>query len=74
MRIQDLTLVRSRAEMAGWPDRKFLIDTINAHSFVTAQKDPVFADALLDADALIPDGISIVKACHFVPSFVSANV
>lgn len=66
MRIQDLTLVRSRAEMAGWPDRKFLIDTINAHSFVTAQKDPVFADALLDADALIPDGISIVKACHFL--------
>ena len=66
MRIQDLTLVRSRAEMAGWPDRKFLIDTINAHSFVTAQKDVAFADALLDADALIPDGISIVKACRFL--------
>ena len=52
--------------MAAWPDGKFLIDTINAHSFVTAQKDPAFADALLGADALLPDGISIVKACRFL--------
>ena len=65
MKINDLTLVRSRAEMAGWPDGKFLIDTVNAHSFVVAQKDAVFADALLSADALLPDGISIVKACRW---------
>ena len=66
MRIKDLTLVRSRAEMAGWPDGKFLIDTVNAHSFVVARKDPAFADALLSADALLPDGISIVKACRWI--------
>ena len=52
--------------MAGWPDGKFLIDTINAHSFVVARKDPAFADALLNADALLPDGISILKACRFL--------
>jgi len=66
MRINDLTLVRSRAEMAGWPDGKFLIDTVNAHSFVVAQKDAAFADALLSADALLPDGISIVKASRWI--------
>ena len=66
MRINDLTLVRSRDEMAGWPDGKFLIDTVNAHSFVVAQKDSAFADALLSADALLPDGISIVKACRWL--------
>ena len=64
MKIRELTLVRSRAEMESWPDGKFLIDTVNAHSFVVAQKDAAFAEALLSADALLPDGISIVKACR----------
>ena len=66
MKIKELTLVRSHAEMDGWPEGKFLIDTINAHSFVVARKDTAFADALLSADALLPDGISIVKACRFL--------
>ena len=66
MRIKDMTLVRSRAEMREWPEGKFLIDTVNAHSFVVAQRDPAFADALLDADALLPDGISIVKASRWL--------
>ena len=66
MKIKDLTLVRSRAEMDRWPAGKFLINTVNAHSFVVAQKDPVFADALLQSDALLPDGISIVNACRWL--------
>ena len=66
MRIKDLTLVRSRAEMEGWPEGKFLVDTVNAHSFVVAQQDATFADALLNADALLPDGISIVKAFRWL--------
>ena len=52
--------------MASWPEGKFLVDTINAHSFVVAQRDTVFAEALVNADALLPDGISIVKACRFL--------
>ena len=66
MKIRELTLVRSRAEMESWPVGKFLIDTVNAHSFVVAQKDAAFAEALLSADALLPDGISIVKACRWL--------
>ena len=66
MTIQELTLVRSRSEMEGWPVGKYLIDTVNAHSFVVAQKDQAFADALLHADALLPDGVSIVKACRWL--------
>ena len=66
MRISDLRLTRSRAEMDAWPEGKFLVDTVNAHSFVIAQKDAAFADALRNADALLPDGISIVKACRWL--------
>ena len=66
MKIKDLHLTQSRADMALWPEGKFLIDTVNAHSFVTAQQDAAFADALMGADALLPDGISIVKACRWL--------
>ena len=66
MRISDLRLTRSRAEMDAWPEGKFLVDTVNAHSFVVAQKDAAFANALRNADALLPDGISIVKACRWL--------
>ena len=43
-----------------------LINTINAHSYNTALKDPVFAEALMNGDALIPDGASIVMACRWL--------
>ena len=66
MKIRDLNLTRSRADMDAWPEGKFLIDTVNAHSFVVAQKDEAFAKALLNADALLPDGISVVKACRWL--------
>lgn len=66
MKISDLHLTRSRADMDAWPEGKFLIDTVNAHSFVVARKDGVFAKALMRADALLPDGISIVKACRWL--------
>ena len=66
MKIKELKLVRSRGDMASWPEGKFLIDTVNAHSFVVARSDPAFAEAIMDADALLPDGISIVKACRWL--------
>lgn len=47
-------------------DGKVLINTINAHSYNTALKDPVFAEALMNGDALIPDGASIVMACRWL--------
>lgn len=66
MKISDLHLTKSRADMDAWPEGKFLIDTVNAHSFVVARKDGAFAKALMRADALLPDGISIVKACRWL--------
>lgn len=52
--------------MKALPRGKILINTINAHSYNTAQKDALFAEALLNGDALIPDGASIVKACKWL--------
>ena len=43
-----------------------LINTVNAHSYNTARKDSLFAEALMNGDVLIPDGVSIVKACKWI--------
>lgn len=66
LRLKTLTILGSRAELASLPDGKLLINTVNAHSFNTAQKDSLFAEALRKGDVLIPDGVSIVKACRWI--------
>lgn len=63
-RLKDLNILGSKAELALLPEGKLLINTINAHSFNTAKKDKLFAEALTNGDAPIPDGVSIVKACR----------
>lgn len=63
-RLKDLNILGSKAELASLPEGKLLINTINAHSFNTAKNDKLFAEALTNGDALIPDGVSIVKACR----------
>ena len=65
-RLKDLNILGSKAELALLPEGKLLINTINAHSFNTAKKDKLFAEALTNGDALIPDGVSIVKACRLI--------
>lgn len=65
-RLKTLTILGSKAELASLPEGKLLINTINAHSFNTAKKDKLFAEALTNGDALIPDGVSIVKACKWI--------
>ncbi len=55
-----------KAELASLPEGKLLINTIKAHSFNTAKKDLLFADALTNGNVLIPDGVSIVKACKWI--------
>ena len=66
LRLADIKLVGSIAELATIPKGKVLINTINAHSYNTAQKDEAFAEALSKGDYLIPDGASIVKACRWL--------
>lgn len=45
---------------------KKLITTLNAHSYNTVKKDPVFREALQASDILLPDGISVVLAAHLL--------
>lgn len=75
-----LDLVCSQSELGRIPDGKVLINTINAHSFNTAQRDRAFAEALStigDGESgtgngegcvkrLVPDGAGIVKACRWL--------
>lgn len=65
-RLKDLNILGSKAELAALPEGKLLINTINAHSYNTARKDGSFAEALTNGDVLIPDGVSIVKACRWI--------
>lgn len=66
MKLKDLDILTIRAELAKLPEGKLLINTINAFSYDNARKDVLFSEALQKGDVLIPDGISIVKACRFL--------
>lgn len=57
-----IQLLYSKDSLNNLPKGKLIINTINAHSYNTAQKDQFFAEALENGDVLIPDGMSIVKA------------
>lgn len=41
-------------------NKKTIINTINAHSYIIAQKDEKFKEALISSDVLLPDGEGIV--------------
>lgn len=66
LQLKNLNIITSKKNLASLPPGKLLINTINAHSYNTALKDPLFAEALMNGDALIPDGASIVMACRWL--------
>lgn len=66
LQLKKMTLLGSSHALNSLPKGKLLINTINAHSYNTAQKDTLFAKALLEGDVLLPDGASIVKACKWI--------
>ena len=66
MLLSALNLIESKEALKDMPTGKIVINTLNAHSFNMAQKDAIFTKALVSSDYLIPDGGSIVKACHFI--------
>lgn len=66
IRLKNLSILESKDALSALPDGKLLINTINAHSYNTALKDELFAEALSKGDVLIPDGASIVKACRWL--------
>lgn len=66
IRLKNLSILESKDALSALPEGKLLINTINAHSYNTALKDGLFAEALSKGDLLIPDGASIVKACRWL--------
>lgn len=64
--VKNLRLLISKSELDRLPEGKLLINTINAFSYNNARKDPLFEEALMYGDVLIPDGVSIVRACHIL--------
>ncbi|GMQ26674.1 WecB/TagA/CpsF family glycosyltransferase [Algoriphagus sp. oki45] len=46
--------------------RKYIINTINPHSYCIAEEDQEFKKALASSDILIPDGVGIVLATRFM--------
>ena len=66
LKLKELCIVESKDALRGVPEGKVLINTINAHSYNTAQRDDAFAMALRNGDYLIPDGASIIKACKWL--------
>ncbi|MBR4324508.1 MAG: WecB/TagA/CpsF family glycosyltransferase [Bacteroidales bacterium] len=65
-RLSVVKILESSVALSSIPPGKFLINTINAHSYNVAQKDEDFAAALKNGDYLIPDGASILGACKFL--------
>lgn len=66
LKLRDLTLLNKRSDLETIPQGKLLINTINAHSYNTAQHDALFADSLSKCDVLLPDGASIIMACRWL--------
>lgn len=64
--LKQIRIVESKRDLKAIPQGKKLINTINAHSYNTARRDGLFAEALQKGDALIPDGASIVMACRWL--------
>lgn len=64
--IRTVKLLESRDALREIPLGKVLINTLNAHSYNMALKDGAFAEALAGGDVLLPDGMSIVKACRWL--------
>ncbi len=55
LQLKHIQVMDHREKLAELPEGKLLINTINAHSYNTARKDVLFAEALLKGDVLIPD-------------------
>ena len=46
IRIKELNLLKNKVSLKDLPERKLLINTINAHSYNTALEDELFAESL----------------------------
>lgn len=65
IQIGDFKVVRD-FDCISLPEKKTIINTINAYSWTVTSKNPVFKEALQKSDILLPDGVSIVWAAKFL--------
>ncbi|WP_321332320.1 WecB/TagA/CpsF family glycosyltransferase [uncultured Bacteroides sp.] len=66
VKLRNACILKFKNELLLLPDKKILINTINAHSYNVARHDLFFDEALRKGGALIPDGASIVLAFRFL--------
>ncbi len=66
LKLKDLSITDTREQLMSIPEGKVLINTIYAYSYVVAQKDDFFAEALTRCDYLMPDGAGVVMACRWL--------
>ncbi len=66
MKLKNLHLSSCLQDLENMKGGKSLINTINAYSYVVAQNDVAFQEALIHSDLLLPDGQSILWACQFL--------
>ena len=66
LKLKELSIVESTKQLMGIPAGKMLINTIYAYSYVVAQEDGFFSEALQKCDYLMPDGAGIVMACRWL--------
>ena len=64
LKLSDLTIYNKG--LSDINNKRLLINTLNAHSFCLSQNDEIFAEALVQSDIILPDGISIVWAKRFL--------
>jgi len=62
--LSDLSLFND--QLNSLPNKKLLVNTINAHCYNIAQQDVGYAKALYSSDVLLPDGVSIVMAMRLL--------
>ncbi len=65
MTINEVRTLDKKELLDKLPERKLLINTINAHSFNISKEDSQFSEALKNGDVLLPDGVGIVYALAF---------
>jgi N-acetylglucosaminyldiphosphoundecaprenol N-acetyl-beta-D-mannosaminyltransferase len=60
VKICEYQLFNNNLESILSKDKKIVVNTINAHSYIVAKSDKVFKKALISSDILLPDGEGIV--------------
>lgn len=74
LRLRQVEILTHKDALASLPQEKLLINTINAHSYNTAQKDALFAESLCRGGVLIPDGAGVVKALGWLKGIQAQRI